>query len=101
MKAKQDEVKARAWLERIAACKRSGLSRRAWCAQQGLNANTLEYWRRRLRGRAPAALVPVVVSGDGEASTGARIEIEASGVRLQVVDADATWLAKLLRALAC
>jgi hypothetical protein len=33
------------WARRLAACERSGLSRRAWCAAQGVNVHTLDYWR--------------------------------------------------------
>lgn len=58
------------WAERIAAWERSGLSRRVWCAEHGVNVHTLDYWRRQLGGRrqgprprkAGAALVPVMVA---------------------------------------
>lgn len=105
MKAKRDEAKAGLWAERIAAFERSTLSRRAWCRQEGLNPNTLDYWRSRLR-PTPSALVPIVVAQDGarEAAPSSTPWIElmaCGGVRVTVRDADAAWLAGLLRALAC
>lgn len=33
----------------------SDLGRKAFCEAQSISVNTLDYWRRRVRGRAPAA----------------------------------------------
>lgn len=50
-----DSKKARMWVRRVAAFQRSGQTRRAWCEARGLSANTLDYWRVRLRDGAPAS----------------------------------------------
>ncbi len=98
MRAKRDEAKARLWAERIAAFERSGLGRRAWCRQAGLNPNTLDYWRARLRPKPGRGLVPIVVSGDAAAE----VEIAVGALRLRVRSGtEPAWLAALLRALAC
>jgi hypothetical protein len=102
--------KQQLWTRRIAAGERSGLSRRAWCAAQGLNTHTYDYWRRRLRG-APArqaskerrqALVPIRVRakrGERSLSPSAMIELALPhGVVLRASSAvDARWLGTLVR----
>lgn len=63
MKSKQAGSKAKHWSARIEAFERSGLGRRVWCEQEGVSPNTLDYWRRRLRGAragsTQARLVPI------------------------------------------
>lgn len=51
MSKRTDAVKAQQWLERIDVYEQNGLNRRAWCAQAGINVNTLVYWHVRLRAR--------------------------------------------------
>lgn len=100
--------KRQIWARRIAACERSGMSRRTWCAAHGLNTNTYGYWHRRLR--APAAptrtktrrqtLVPVrVQSSLRSTSSSTAIEIALpSGIALRTPAAvDVRWLAALVR----
>lgn len=86
------------WAKRIRAFERGGLTRRAWCAREGLSVSTLDYWRRRLRDVEASALVPVVVS---DAPTAAKaIEISVAGMQLRVSSAvDADWLSRVLRGL--
>ena len=94
------------WSKRVAAFERSGLTRSAWCAREGLAVATLDYWRARLRAEvstAPRALVPIVVTTPDvdcvRAAAGA-VEIEVAGVRLRSgSDVDAQWLLSLLRGL--
>lgn len=38
----------------VAQFERSGLGRGAFCAARSISVNTLDYWRRRLRRKAPA-----------------------------------------------
>ena len=45
-----DLTKLQKWTEQIGHWQRSGLSQRAYCAQQGLKHPTFDYWRRRIRG---------------------------------------------------
>ena len=86
------------WAKRMRAFERSGLSRRAWCAQEKVPLSTLDYWRRRLRQRGVAsALVPVVVDVAPRAE---RIEIALGDVQLRLPSGvDADWLCRLLRGL--
>jgi hypothetical protein len=121
MKAKRDEAKARMWAERIAAFERSDLSRRAWCAQNGVNKNTLDYWRKRLsapadlpsreapveRDNTLAAAMPrvapiVVAMQQQDAGLVAPVVIEVPhGVRMRAdVGTDAAWLTALVRGIA-
>lgn len=98
------------WGRRLAAFKRSGLSRRAWCAAHGVKVHTLDYWRYRLRDRpAPRrrrrskALVPIVVRESKAPAPTAEATIELtlpSGIRLSAAEgADLVWLSALVREL--
>ncbi len=108
-----ESEKARAWVDRVEAFESSGLSRRAWCRQQGLKPNTLDYWRKRLRTRDAAVdsvlpeVVPIVVAtecGDRATapSTSGVVSIDLpQGVCVRAdVCMDATWLATLVRGIA-
>ena len=82
--------------KRMRAFERSGLSRRAWCAQEKVPLSTLDYWRLRLR-RTAATLVPVVVDSVPVAK---QIEIAVGDVQLRLpVGVDADWLCRVLRGL--
>ncbi len=88
--------KEKIWAKRMRAFERSGLSRRAWCAQEKVPLSTLDYWRLRLR-RTAATLVPVVVDS---VSVAKQIEIAVGDVQLRLpVGVDAEWLCSLLRGL--
>jgi len=97
------------WARRLAACERSGMSRRAWCAAQGVSVHTLDYWRYRLRPSKAArssskALVPIVVKDTAAARSIAStpaIEIALpSGVQVRApASTDVRWLAVLVREL--
>ena len=51
--AKSPGRTAAQWRELIERYNRSGLTRRAFCAQQGIGESTLGAWQRRLRNAAP------------------------------------------------
>ena len=88
--------KEKQWAKRMRAFERSGLSRRAWCAQEKVPLSTLDYWRLRLR-RTAATLIPVVVDSVPVAK---QIEIAVGDVQLRLPDGvDAEWLCSLLRGL--
>lgn len=115
--------KARMWSTQVAAFEASGQSRRAWCAAQGVNIHTLDYWRLKLRDRAASkretarieltghqlpdtaiALVPVQVrSGSipAPSAPSAVIELEwPNGLRLRTaLSANVQELSALVRAL--
>ena len=104
-----DLTKLQRWTEQIRHWQRSGLSQRAYCAQQGLKHPTFDYWRRRIRGDDSNASVPLTqkpatrltlipVRVNSKANADALILHSPSGWRLSVpaiVSAD--WLAGLLR----
>ena len=54
------------WRERIERYSRSGLTRRAFCAQEGIGESTLGAWQRRLRNAAP--FTPTQPSDEDDAS---------------------------------
>lgn len=51
-----------AWRQIVAACLASGQSTADFAQQHHLNANTLSWWRSRLKGEEPAPLSLVTVS---------------------------------------
>ena len=56
-------AKLQEWSARIQDCRSSGLSARAWCKQEGVNATTYYRWERELLSTAETGLrsdVPVV-----------------------------------------
>ena len=115
--------KARMWSTRVAAFEASGQRRRAWCAAQGVNIHTLDYWRLKLRRRGSSprkaarpekqphqpsataiALVPVEVRSGSTptpcaSSTAVELELP-NGLRVRTaLSADAGALTALVRAL--
>ncbi len=93
------QAKAVVWEERIAAWRRSGLSQRAWCVQQGVAVQTFGYWCRKLS--AGPALLPVVVSAQAADQCCAAIEVSlGNGVMLRLPsslssEALSRWLREL------
>ena len=56
-------AKLQEWLVRIQDCRGSGLSVRAWCRQEGINATTYYRWEREVlaaAGTMPRSSVPAV-----------------------------------------
>ena len=115
--------KVRMWSSRVAAFEASGQRRRAWCAAQGVNIHTLDYWRLKLRRRTVSsqeiarpetrlhqpqatriALVPVQVRSGSiptPCASSTAIELEwPNGLRLRTaLGADVHELGALVRAL--
>lgn len=56
------DVRRQQWLDIIQACNASGLTKKAWCEQNGINIKSFYYWQRQLRHEAydvqSAALSP-------------------------------------------
>lgn len=46
------------WSARIAECRSSGMSVRAWCNEQGISAQTYYRWEKRFAEKAPPAVQP-------------------------------------------
>lgn len=104
-----DSKQARVWARRVAAFERSEQTRGAWCAEQGVNANTLDYWRRKLK-LGSTALVPIVIEPaarvtpvDRSNAVGGAALVEIAlpnGTQIRVLPGtDALWLASLLQSL--
>jgi hypothetical protein len=91
--------KAARWREHIADWQASGLTRTAYCAQQGVKVSTLDYWRRRLpEASRPAEAVGFVPVQIGPPA--AELRLEWRGMTLCLPAAvSADWLAGLLRRL--
>jgi putative transposase len=54
VQVKQRRLGADSWRELLAKFGRSGLSVRAFCSQEGINASTFNWWRSRLNRRSRA-----------------------------------------------
>jgi hypothetical protein len=95
-------TKSEQWRERLAAQKRSGLSVKQFCREQGLTEYSFYAWRKRLRGEAPVrfALVDRGAARQ-ELATEASLELVlATGERLRIgVGVEATTLRTVLDAL--
>jgi hypothetical protein len=68
---KSDPEKVAFWQQHIEALKRSGLSRRAYCEQNGLNKHTMDSWCYKLNPSLgsnhegnKAAWIPLQIKGD-------------------------------------
>jgi hypothetical protein len=102
------ETKRAQWRKRVLAFERSGLTRTAWCAREGVAKATLDYWRGRSRTvleGCETALIPIIVSDANSAEAigtdAGVLEIDmGGGVRLRAdAKVNAQWLACVLRGL--
>ena len=93
--------KAEIWVERLSACRASGLSAAAFCREQGWSYAQYMYWQRRL-GAPTGGLVPVrVVAATPAAESRLSVELTLGSVTAQVRDAAVADVVLLLRGLAC
>lgn len=73
--SRRNDVKERVWSGHLTGWRSSGLSRRAYCEQEGLSASSFDYWQRRLRVKVTAGtdkgltLVPVQLEKPASAAT--------------------------------
>lgn len=82
------------------AWKRSGLGAHAFAREHGITGQRLYWWRDRLAARALVSLVPgeiVDASQDGER---AHLVIRTGEATIEIVEASAAWVARLVRELA-
>lgn len=97
------------WRGHVEALLASGLSREAFCAQQGLSRSTLYRWEQRLRRESgtsralvvaeDVAFVPLLAAPLTQ-TVPLALHVGA-GMRLELPpDTDIAWLARLLRSLA-
>lgn len=95
------------WVRNVMAADSSGLSRAAYCRQQGLGYKTFLRWVDRLGSDdapSPArqSLVPVsVVSALSPDDASLRLRVASDVVLTIPRSVDARWLGELLRSLTC
>jgi hypothetical protein len=96
----QDDSKRALWAGRLQAYADSGMTIRAWCAQQGLTEATFHYWRKRLSMSSSAVTELIAVTLPGR-STEAMLELTTPhGYVIRVANASQIgWLAGILAAL--
>ena len=101
-------TKTELWSERIARMTASGLGSKAFAEQEGINVNTLDWWRRelRLKREETTALsvrprfVAVEVAPEPLGAPGFVVQLGGSGHRIEVpADFDAGALRRLVGAL--
>ena len=77
------------WSGKIAACRGSGMTVRAWCQERGISEKTYYYWQRRLfqeltrtraQGRGFADITPANVGGSGQIA--AKVHILGSEIEI-------------------
>lgn len=118
----RDKEKEQIWRKRIAACKASGLTVKAFCEKEGISEHCLYSWRREIRLRdeeaaderksveksskhvEQSAFVPVRLvpsNGDEEETSSEPIEIIApNGFHVLLPEGtDAKWMTQILVAL--
>lgn len=102
MEAKPANAKADEWAERIAAQRRSGMSVKQFCREQGLREWCFYAWRKRLQERGPVrfALVERSARRQDRATEAVLELVLATGARLRIgTGADAATLRTVLDAL--
>ena len=95
-------TKSDQWRERLAAHKRSGLSVKQFCKEQGVSQYSFYAWRKRLRGEGPVRFALVDRGAvRPEPATEASLELVlATGERLRIgAGVDAATLRTVLGAL--
>lgn len=80
----KNQAKKELWVERIRSFEISGLSRRAWCQEQGLPEHQLGYWIRKLRSRTLQPENKRWVSMQADSAYDAGISIKIGGITLTV-----------------
>ncbi|MBL8295185.1 MAG: hypothetical protein JNN08_25290 [Bryobacterales bacterium] len=68
--ARKDQRRREAIAGVVAEYERSGLTRRSFSEQAGVAVSTLDYWRRQVRERNRARIVPVTIEGAATATGG-------------------------------
>ena len=102
VEAKPAKSKADQWAEQIAAQRRSGMSVKQFCAEQGLTENSFYAWRKRLRERGAVRFALVERRARRqERTTEATLELMlATGERLRIgAGVDSATLRTMLDAL--
>jgi hypothetical protein len=101
---KADAEKAKSWQQHIEAIKSSGLTRRVYCEQNGLNSSTLDYWCRKLnphpqkkKQRKETEWIPLQIGEEGSTS---EIDLRIGRITIAVKSGyNPTLLKELLRTL--
>ena len=90
------------WSNRVSACRSSGMTVKAWCAQNGLSEKTYYYWQRkvfRASTEEGTRFVEITGNGLGKSTTDAAT-IQANGILVRIHNgADRETLTALLEAI--
>ena len=82
----------------IQACKKSGLSNKAYCEQHGISKKTYYYWLRKLRRLAKEQAVPQIMEPEAEREEELYIRYRGAELRLPA-GTDIEAIAAILRSL--
>src|SRR5438128_727887 len=82
------------------AWKASGVGAHTFAREHGITAQRLYWWRDRLAARPLVALVPGEIVDTARDSERARIAIHVGEATIEIADASAAWVARLVRELA-
>ncbi len=103
--AKQERLEN--WTARIAACRGSGMTVRAWCRENGLSEKTYYYWQRRLfdtlshqREGVQPTFAEITPSSVNRQDPSIAVTVRLSGAEADIhVGADAATVETVLRVL--
>jgi hypothetical protein len=87
------------WREQVEGWRASGLSQIAYCEQHGLNIKSFRRWRTKLQRTAATALTLVPISVGAPIGAPAIRLHSPGGWRIELANANPTWLADLVRQL--
>ena len=91
------------WAERIAECRSSGMSVRAWCRENEISEKTYYYWQRRLYQQLVSTTETVSFAAVPQGiqtgqSSGAAAKISLSGATIEIYpEADAQMIQAILQ----
>ncbi len=103
--AKQERLEN--WTARIAACRGSGMTVRAWCRENGLSEKTYYYWQRRLfdtlsqqREAVQPTFAEITPSSVNRQNSSIAVTVRISGAEADIhTGADAATVETVLRVL--
>ena len=82
--AVRDSCRAQSWALVVQECESSGLTKREFCRQHGINEKSYYYWLRKLRAQMVEAAVPKLVELEGEPGTTELLHIKYRGAELSL-----------------
>lgn len=95
------EQRVEVWAHRIASCRNSGMTVRAWCNREGISEKTYYYWQNKLyRMMAEQPTFVEVSSEQCAPASGVMATIQLEKMRVEIhTGADEATISALLRAM--